>query len=477
MVAPPVGLSRERVRRFVPVLFGGGTMRYFICLAFGCAVGVLVAAPLAHAGPVEDCSSQELLVSDQDRVIQACSQLIQQNPRDAVTYNNRGNAYSQKGDYDRAIADYNEAIRISPRYAKALSNRGSTYKRKFDYDSAIRDLNQAIEVNPRDASAFAMRGDAYEAKGDYANAIEDYQRMLSLPATQQVQRDWQAFARKRLAALQNRPPEKVAPPPVAVAPQPPAPVPTAKPPVAAPAAGISLGRRVALVIGNANYRTVLKLANPRNDAGALAVALRAAGFTEVVERYDLGAQQMRDALKTFEEKATGADWAVVYYAGHGIEVDGRNYLIPVDAALKSASDVEDETLPLDRVLARVAVAKTLQLVILDACRDNPFATRMAQAGSVKRSIGTRGLARVEPEHPNLFIAYSARHGEAALDGADTNSPYAKAIVKHLAVPGLALNTFFIRVRAEVLAQTSGRQRPFEYGSLTDENLFFRPAAK
>ena len=102
---------------------------------------------------------------------------------------------------------------------------------------------------------------------------------------------------------------------------------------------------------------------------------------------------------------------------------------------------------------------------------------MAQPGTIKRNIGKRGLARIEPEHPNLFIAYSARHGEAALDGSGKNSPYAKALVKHLAMPGLPLTNFFIRVRTEVLAETSGKQRPFEYGSLTDENLFFRPAAK
>jgi hypothetical protein len=238
-----------------------------------------------------------------------------------------------------------------------------------------------------------------------------------------------------------------------------------------------LGRRVALVIGNANYKTVSKLLNPRNDAGDVAAGLRAAGFTEVVERYDLGVQDLQRALKALEDRATGADWAVVYYAGHGIEVDGRNYLIPVDAELKSASDVEDEAVSLDRVMARVTAASKLQLVILDACRDNPFARRMAQGGGTARAIGARGLAPIEPSYPNQFVAYAARHGEVALDGSGKNSPYAKALVKHLAVPGLALSNFFIRVRTEVLAETSGKQRPFEYGSLTDENLSFRPASK
>jgi uncharacterized caspase-like protein len=248
-------------------------------------------------------------------------------------------------------------------------------------------------------------------------------------------------------------------------------LPSPQPPVA------PLGRRVALVIGNANYKTVSKLLNPRNDAGDVAAALRAAGFAEVVERYDLGVQDLQRALKALEDRATGADWAVVYYAGHGIEVDGRNYLIPVDAELKSASDVEDEAVSLDRVMARVTAASKLQLVILDACRDNPFARRIAQGGGVARAIGARGLAPVEPAYPNQFVAYAARHGEVALDGTGKNGPYAKALVKQLAVPGLALSTFFIRVRAQVLAETNGKQRPFEYGSLTDENLSFRPASR
>jgi hypothetical protein len=233
-------------------------------------------------------------------------------------------------------------------------------------------------------------------------------------------------------------------------------------------------KRVALVIGNAAYQAVAELPNPKKDARDMAAALRAAAFAEVVERYDLGIQQMRDELAAFEDKAAGADWAVVYYAGHGIEVDGRNYLIPVDAELKRATDAEDETYALDRVLARVAAAGKLQLVILDACRENPFKRRMSLTG-VKRAVGERGLARIEPAHPNVIVAYAARDGEAALDGKPgENSPYARALLKHLAEPGLELGKFFRKVRDDVLAETGGRQRPFEYGSLTGQDLFFKP---
>jgi hypothetical protein len=194
-------------------------------------------------------------------------------------------------------------------------------------------------------------------------------------------------------------------------------------------------RRVALVIGNAGYRAVSELPNPRKDARDIAAALRVSAFSEVVERYDLGLREMLQTLAEFEDKVTGADWAVVYYAGHGIEVDGRNFLVPVDAELKRVTDVEDEALPLDRVLTRITAAGKLQLVILDACRFNPFKQRMAGAGT--RLIGERGLARVEPAHSNIIVAYAARDGQAALDGKPgENSPYARALVKHLGEPGL-----------------------------------------
>jgi uncharacterized caspase-like protein len=129
-------------------------------------------------------------------------------------------------------------------------------------------------------------------------------------------------------------------------------------------------------------------------------------------------------------------------------------------------------------MTRLSVARKLQLVILDACRDNPFLPRMAQAsGTITRAVGARGLARIEPTQPNLIVAYSARDGQVALDGQGDNSPYAKALVKYLSEPGLELGMFFRKVRDDVLSETSGKQRPFEYGSLTGENLFFSASAR
>ena len=247
--------------------------------------------------------------------------------------------------------------------------------------------------------------------------------------------------------------------------------PTAAAPSTAP-----VGRRVALAIGNAAYRKVDPLPNPKRDASDIAAALKAAGFADALVQHDLTLKEMQRTLAAFEETASGADWAVVYYAGHAIQVDGKNYLVPVDAELKSPSDVEDETVVLDRVLARIAAAGKLRLVILDACRTNPF--RRSWGGVKTRDVAERGLARVAPKEPNVLVAFAAADGEAALDGRPgENSPYVKALLKHLALPGVELGKLFRLVRDEVMAETGSKQRPFEYGSLSGEDLFFRAASR
>ena len=161
---------------------------------------------------------------------------------------------------------------------------------------------------------------------------------------------------------------------------------------------------------------------------------------------------------------------MVYYAGHGIEVDQRNYLVPVDAELGSDHDVEYETVPLDLVVRAAERASGLRLVILDACRDNPFAASMRRAGTT-RSIG-RGLARVEPAGSTL-VAYAAKGGTVAADGDGRNSPYTEALLAHLEEPGLEVGMMFRRVRDAVLASTRRRQEPFVYGSLSSEMVYLK----
>jgi hypothetical protein len=182
---------------------------------------------------------------------------------------------------------------------------------------------------------------------------------------------------------------------------------------------------------------------------------------------------MRRALRDFSDTVRDADVAIVYFAGHGIEIDGTNYVIPVDAVLERDIDAFDEAIPLDRILTVIEPAKQLRLVILDACRDNPFNKTM------KRSMGSRaigrGLAKVEPESPNTLIAFAAKAGSTASDGDSKNSPFTAALVKYLPRPGLDLRKAFGYTRDDVLKATNNKQEPFIYGSLGGDDVALVPA--
>lgn len=234
-------------------------------------------------------------------------------------------------------------------------------------------------------------------------------------------------------------------------------------------------KRVALVLGNSNYQNVAPLANPVNDSSKIAATLKDAGFDVVDSRRDLAAAETRRALRDFADRARDADIAVVYYAGHGIEVDGANYLIPVDARLERDTDIYDEGLSLDRILIAIEPAKKLRLVILDACRDNPFSRTMKRTVA-SRAIG-QGLAKVEPTSPNVLIAYSAKAGSTAADGDGQNSPFTAALSHHLTKPGLDVRRAFGFVRDEVLKTTNNRQEPFVYGSLGGDDVPLVPAPR
>lgn len=222
-------------------------------------------------------------------------------------------------------------------------------------------------------------------------------------------------------------------------------------------------RKAALLIGNATYAapaTVLK--NPPNDITVMKTTLESVGF-EVTVLQDAGRAAMSAALATFEEKVAGADIGLIYYSGHGIEVSGDNFLIPVDAKLASDRDVKYETILLDDLLHALAGATKLKLVLLDACRDNPFLTSMKRIST--RGIPTRGLARVDSAESNMLIGYATAPGEVALDGDGTMSPYATALSRHLVTPGLEIEAALRAVAKDVFEATDGRQRPFKTGSL------------
>jgi uncharacterized caspase-like protein len=232
-------------------------------------------------------------------------------------------------------------------------------------------------------------------------------------------------------------------------------------------------KRVAFMVGNSSYQNVIALANPANDAAAITEMFKKAAFDVVESRRNLTNTEMRRALRDFTEKARGADIAVIYYAGHGLEVDGTNYLIPVDAVLERDTDAYDEAIALDRILQAIEPAKALRLVILDACRDNPFTKNMKRTVA-SRALG-RGLAGVEPARPNTLIAFAAKGGSTAADGDGKNSPFTTALLKHLAKPGLELGKAFRLVRDDVMNATGNRQEPFVYGSLGGDDLALVPA--
>src|SRR5215216_6679542 len=232
-------------------------------------------------------------------------------------------------------------------------------------------------------------------------------------------------------------------------------------------------KRVALVIGNGAYQSVAKLPNPIKDATAIAEMFKKAGFEWVKVRQDLGNLEFKRALREFMDAAADADVAVVYYAGHGIQVRDMNYMIPVDAKLATEIDAEDEAVSLDRIVMALEPAKRLRLVILDACRDNPFARSMKRRVAMRAVTG--GLAKMEPTLGETLIAYAAKAGSTAEDGDSENSPFAAALIKHLAVPGLDIRLAFGRVRDDVLKRTGNRQEPFVYGSLGGEAIALVPA--
>jgi TPR repeat protein len=239
-----------------------------------------------------------------------------------------------------------------------------------------------------------------------------------------------------------------------------------------PSASAAEGKRVALVIGNSDYQHVSNLPNSANDARDISLALGRVGF-DVTEGIDLDYRAMRLAVRDFALVARDAETVLIYFAGHGIEIDNTNFLVPVNAELKSDVDVELEAIRLDTVVNSVAVTNGLKVVLVDACRNNPFLTKMTRT-STTRSIG-RGLGRVDPG--GVLVGYAARAGTLALDGDGRNSPYAQALLEHIEEPGLEIGRLFRKVRSTVLSLTDGYQEPFTYGSLPDREIYLVPATQ
>lgn len=228
--------------------------------------------------------------------------------------------------------------------------------------------------------------------------------------------------------------------------------------------------RVALVIGNSDYRHVPELINPGNDADDLAAKLRALEF-EVIEARDLDQTNMRQKVGEFAAALQGAEVGLFFYAGHGLQISGNNYLVPIDAELTGEADVYVQLLNLRDVMAVMEAAVPTRLVLLDACRDNPLATTLARNLPKTRStVVGQGLARMEAPQGTL-IAYATAPERTAADGEGRNSPFTAALLEQIDKPGLEARQILTRVRQTVIDATDGIQVPWDESSLTGDFYF------
>ncbi len=356
-----------------------------------------------------------------------------------------------EADYAVAVAQFTRAIELDPGQPEHYGYRGRAYLAGGNTARAFDDFNNALRLNDAYTAGYAYRAAAYERRGNYARALEDRAAALRLePDNAQFQaalaQTAQRLAASSSAATQDDSGQALA----------------------APALGSE--RRIALVVGNSRYQHAPSLRNPAGDARAMADAFERLGFSDVTLEFDLDRDALAAALRAFTDQAVSADWAVIYFAGHGFEIDGVNYLVPVDAKLERDAHVRWETVSLDDVLGAMSGARKLRLAILDACRNNPFTSRMQMSGT--RSVG-RGLGLIEPEGGTL-VAYAARHGQVALDGDGANSPYVNALLRHLNTEKLEIGLMFRRVRDTVRQLTARSQEPYVYGSLPSEELYFNP---
>ncbi len=259
----------------------------------------------------------------------------------------------------------------------------------------------------------------------------------------------------------------------------PAPPASAASPVAPPAASIpapvapssGFRRRVALVIGNGDYRSAPRLTNPTNDAADMSAALRKLGF-DVVDGKNLDRRGMDDAIRTFGRKLDRADLAAFFYAGHGLQVAGKNYLVPIDARLERPGDLALDAVDVGVVLAQMEAEQRVNLIFLDACRDNPLARSLARSlGARSASVG-QGLASIQSALGTMIV-YATQPDNVALDGEGRNSPFTAALLKHIGDSGIDIATVIRRVRAEVVTATGQKQVPWDHSSLIGDVVLAR----
>ena len=231
-------------------------------------------------------------------------------------------------------------------------------------------------------------------------------------------------------------------------------------------------KRVAFVVGNSDYAHATKLKNPANDAEDISKVLRRLDF-QVVTGLDLTGNELRGAIREFSRALDGADVALLFYAGHALQVGGTNYILPIDSNIENKSDLDFETISLNFVMRQMErEAKTI-LVFLDACRDNPFTRSLAR--SANRSSEETGLARPASSVEGTYIAFATEPDNVALDGEGRNSPFTKALLEHIEKPNVEISSLMTRVRRDVFNATDKKQLPFSNSGLLGE-FYFNPQA-
>lgn len=235
------------------------------------------------------------------------------------------------------------------------------------------------------------------------------------------------------------------------------------------ATGEAFARRVALVIGNADYANAGRLSNPVNDAADVAAKLREIGF-EVIDGYDLGKRGMEQKIGAFADALHDATTGLFFFAGHGLQVDGRNYLIPIDARLDIPTKLRLEAVQADDVIELMSQQVATSLIFLDACRNNPFSRSLTRSAKTRGVQVADGLGQIDSIRGS-FIAFSTAPGAVAMDGTGRNSPFATALLRHITTPGLSINDMMISVRRDVLKETRDFQTPMSWDSLTDRFSF------
>jgi tetratricopeptide (TPR) repeat protein len=378
-------------------------------------------------------------------------------PNDADAHNNRAISLAAKGDLDRALAEYGEAIRLNPKEPFFYNNRGAAWQRKGEFDRAIADYDEAIRRNPKYLHAITNRAFIYEYRGALVEALREFRTALAIdPSRTELKQDLRRLEQK--LAKKTAAPAPVVPGPAEskpVTPRPPAPQ----------------ERRVALVIGNGAYENAPGLPNPPNDAVDIASTLRKLGF-DVISSNNLNRRAMEAKIREFGRRSETADVTLFYYAGHGLQVAGKNYLLPTDAKIERESDLNFEAIDVDVVLRQLGSGPRANLVFLDACRNNPLTRGLLRSLGVRSGAVGTGLASIEGGIGTMIV-FATQPNNVAFDGDERNSPFAAALLAHLPDPDVDVSIMMRRVRADVIRATNQMQVPWDHSSLIGELVLAR----